>query len=61
MLDDVITGGKLAWRDGAMEVPAGPGLGVQLDPDKVTRYRELYERDGAYAYVGTRAAPPGSR
>ena len=57
MLDDVITGGKLAWRDGAMDVPAGPGLGVELDADKVARYRELYERDGAYACVGDPRRP----
>jgi glucarate dehydratase len=41
MLDDVITGGKLACRDRAVDVPAGPGLGVELDADKVARYREL--------------------
>jgi glucarate dehydratase len=57
MLDDVITGGKLACRDGAMDVPTGPGLGVELDADKVARYRELYERDGAYAYVGDPRRP----
>jgi hypothetical protein len=34
-----------------------PGLGVQLDPDKVARYRELYEREGAYAYVGDPRRP----
>jgi len=57
MLDDVITGGKLACRDGAMDVPAGPGLGVELDADKVARYRELYEREGPYAYVGDPRRP----
>lgn len=31
LVDDVIVGGKLAYRDGTIEVPAAPGLGVELD------------------------------
>ena len=57
MLDDVIVGGKLACRDGGFEVPTGPGLGVELDPDRVGRYRELYEREGSYSYLGDRSRP----
>src|SRR5204862_4262658 len=26
-------------RDGALAVPSGPGLGIELDPDAVARYR----------------------
>jgi glucarate dehydratase len=48
--DDVIEGGKLAYRDGAIAVPDGPGLGVRLDRDKVAEYAELYERLGNYPY-----------
>ena len=29
-------------------VPAGPGLGVEVDPDKVAHYHELYRRQGQY-------------
>jgi glucarate dehydratase len=36
--DDVIRPGVLAVRNGAMAVPEGPGLGVELDP---LRLREL--------------------
>jgi glucarate dehydratase len=33
--DDVIRGPKLAFKDGALAVPEGPGLGVELDRDKL--------------------------
>ena len=48
--DDVIEGGKFAYRDGAINVPDGPGLGVSLDPERVARYAELYRRLGSYPY-----------
>jgi glucarate dehydratase len=41
--DDIIQGGPLKYQDGGIAVPEGPGLGVDLDPDKVERYHELYE------------------
>ncbi|MFE7407542.1 enolase C-terminal domain-like protein [Isoptericola sp. NPDC057559] len=48
--DDVIAGGKLAYRDGRIAVPDGPGLGVELDRDKVAEYAELYRELGPYPY-----------
>ncbi len=50
LTDDIITGGKLPYRDGAIAVPQGPGLGVTLDRDKVARYAELYRELGPYPY-----------
>ncbi|MFP5308797.1 MAG: enolase C-terminal domain-like protein [Actinomycetes bacterium] len=50
LLDDVIEGGKLPYRDGAIAVPNGPGLGVTLDRDRLARYAELYEELGGYPY-----------
>jgi glucarate dehydratase len=50
LVDDVIAGGKLPYRDGTIRVPDGPGLGVSLDRDRVARYAELYEELGGYAY-----------
>lgn len=50
LTDDIIEGGKLAYRDGAIEVPDGPGLGVRLDRDKLAEYSELYRRMGNYSY-----------
>lgn len=50
LLDDVVTGGKLPYRDGAIAVPAAPGLGVTLDRNKLERYAELYRQLGDYPY-----------
>lgn len=38
-LDDSLLVEPLAIADGFMTVPEGPGLGVALDPEKVSRYR----------------------
>ncbi len=43
---DIIEGPKLPIRDGAMAVPAGPGLGVALDRDKLARAHEVYRKAG---------------
>ncbi len=50
LLDDVIQGGKMSYRDGAIAVPSEPGLGVKLDADKVSQYAEEYRRLGDYPY-----------
>lgn len=48
--DDIIAGGKFTYRDGAIEVPRGPGLGVTLDREKLGTYAELYKSLGGYPY-----------
>lgn len=48
--DDVIEGGLLAYHDGAIAVPTGPGLGVRLDRERLGTYAELYRRVGGYPY-----------
>ncbi len=50
LTDDVIAGGKIAYTNGAIRVPDGPGLGVALDREKLARYHELYRELGGYAY-----------
>ena len=50
LTDDVITGGKLAYVDGAIAVPTAPGLGVTLDRDKLGEYHEQFLRLGSYPY-----------
>ncbi|MDQ6621514.1 MAG: mandelate racemase [Pseudomonadota bacterium] len=50
LLDDVIVGGKMKYRDGCIAVPDAPGLGVALDADKLAQYHELYRQQGGYAY-----------
>jgi glucarate dehydratase len=48
--DDIIAGGKMKYENGAIKVPVGPGLGVQLDDEKVGLYAELYRKLGDYPY-----------
>ncbi len=50
LTDDIILGGKFRYEGGAIAVPTGAGLGVQLDRDKLAEYRELYRRLGSYPY-----------
>lgn len=46
LVEDVIQDGVLAFADGAVKVPDGPGLGVVLDPDSLARLAEQYEKCG---------------
>jgi glucarate dehydratase len=50
LTDDIIEGGKLKYEAGSIAVPNGPGLGIKLDYDKLSGYKELYRRLGAYPY-----------
>jgi glucarate dehydratase len=50
LVDDVVVGGKLPYRNGRIEVPRAPGLGVKLDPGKVAQYHELFRELGPYPY-----------
>ncbi len=46
--DDVITRGAFVPERGAVAVPAGPGLGVDLDERAVRRGMERFAREGEY-------------
>jgi len=50
LADDVIVGGPMDYREGAIAVPNGPGLGVELDREKLQRHAELYRSLGGYPY-----------
>ena len=50
LVDDVIAGGKMRCSGGRIEVPRAPGLGVDLDRDKVDEYAERYRVEGGYPY-----------
>ena len=43
---DILEGPKLPIKDGRMDVPAGPGVGVSLDRDKLARANEVYRKCG---------------
>ncbi len=44
-LDDIITE-PFIYRKGCFDVPTGPGLGVEVDWDKVGKYHEAYQNAG---------------
>jgi len=50
LTDDIIVGGKFEYKNGRIAVPAGPGLGVELDREKLAEYAELYKHLGGYPY-----------
>lgn len=48
--DDIIRGGPFEYRNGAIALPDGPGLGVEVDRDKLAQYAEHFLEVGSYAY-----------
>lgn len=50
LTDDIIKGGKMKYKEGCIQVPEGPGLGVELDRDKLNKYADYYKATGGYAY-----------
>ena len=50
--DDILAGGMLCYVDGQMEVPAGPGLGVTVDEDRLALYAERFRRQGDSVFAG---------
>ena len=48
----------MRYENGSIKVPDGPGLGVQLDHEKLGKYAELYKKLGGYPYDQD---PPASR
>ena len=57
LTDDIIVGGKMPYVGGSIRVPDGPGLGVELDRDKLGRYADLYKTLGGYTYDRDPARP----
>jgi len=50
LTDDIIKGGKFKYTGGKITVPDTPGLGIELDRDKLDEYSELYKELGGYPY-----------
>lgn len=59
--DDILVGGKMKYVNGAIQVPDGPGLGIQVNHDKVRQYAELYRELGGYPYDKDPGRPDGTR
>jgi len=45
LTDDVIQGGLLTFKNGCLDLPDKPGIGVELDPAKVDTYARYYEEN----------------
>ncbi len=56
LADDVVTK-PLRIREGYVDVPDGPGLGVELDEEKVKTYARLHAEEGTYWFWGPRHQP----
>jgi L-alanine-DL-glutamate epimerase-like enolase superfamily enzyme len=61
--DDYIQGDKLTLEGPYLRVPEGPGLGVELDREKMRQHHEKYREVGAFSVFGPdaerlHAAPP---
>lgn len=50
LTDDIIKGGLMTYENGKIKIPTAPGLGVELDYDKLGQYSELYQELGGYPY-----------
>src|SRR5256885_8065927 len=48
LADDIIAGGKMKYVNRCIEVSQAPGLGVELDREKLAQYSELYKKLGNY-------------
>ena len=46
--DDVIVGGPYVPRNGVVTVPAGPGLGIELDPVALDRCHRRFLAEGSF-------------
>ena len=53
-LDDIIVGGKHPYHNGMMKVPDAPGIGVELDEEKVAFYHERFKNTKFAAMNGER-------
>lgn len=59
--DDIVRDGVIGYTTaGTMWVPSGPGLGVELDPDKFARYAEAHRRHGDISIYAEDAGRAGA-
>ena len=49
LMDDIITT-PFVYQDGAIALPQGPGLGIEIDRGKLAQYKALYDESGGYHY-----------
>ncbi len=57
LTDDIIEGGKFEYRDGSIDVPDTPGLGVRLDREKMEQYATCTGNSEVTLTIGIPAVP----
>ena len=45
LTDDIIKDGPLTFKDGCIDLPENPGIGVELEPNKVETYARYYQEN----------------
>lgn len=50
--DEIIKGGKFKIKGGCINVPVGPGLGVEIDETKLKTYENVYQEKGDFGFAG---------
>jgi glucarate dehydratase len=50
LTDDIIVGGKMKYVDGEIALPKAPGLGVEVDHDRLAHYADYFKQVGGYTY-----------
>lgn len=50
--DDIRKDGKIPFENGCMTVPDEPGLGIELDQDRMRKYEKLYREKGMMSSYG---------
>jgi L-alanine-DL-glutamate epimerase-like enolase superfamily enzyme len=53
LTDDIIEGGLAKFRNGCLTLPEGPGLGVKLDRQRLTKYARYFEEHGELSAYGS--------
>lgn len=48
LTDDIIKGGLMKYENGYIKVPEGPGLGIELDEEKMKKYESYFHEKGDY-------------
>lgn len=60
-LDDIVVGDLVKPQNGLYQVPTGPGLGVEIDEDKLATYAELARQPGSSDRLTNPTRPDPSR
>ena len=49
LAEDIVIDGLLTFNEGKIVVPERPGLGIELDRDRVEKFAQAYEKNGQYS------------